>query len=204
MGWTEYNASHYKYIKGRRVIDRKAECDEIFKTEDSYNGKYHLTNLKSAMVGSTYYAAIERINKENPEDRIVFAVVCLTSTDMKNYYNFAYKDMDETCGPYQSNCPKGILDLLTPTESEWANAWRQRCYENLQKKKDPNTLNNLPVGTKIKVVMPFDTTYHNKGQEVILVKATNWKGNRTAWYKGSMKFTAGLMKQLEDCYEIIS
>lgn len=204
MGWVAYCASHYKYVKGKRVVDRKAECDSIFGSEDSYNGAYHLKNLKSAMVGSTYYAAIERTNKDNPEDRIVFAVICLTSTDMTDYHNFAYKDMDETCGPYKCDCPKGILDLLTPTDSEFANAWRKKCYEAHAKKKDPNALKNLPVGTKIKVVMPFDTKYHRKGQEVVLAKCWNWRGNRTGWYKGSMKFTAGLMKYFEDSFEVIA
>ena len=203
MGWTSYNASNYKIIKGRRVVDRKAEMDELFKNEDSYNGKYHMKNLKSAMVGSTYYAAIERVEIENPENRTVGAVICLTSMDMKDHFNFAYKDMDETMGPYQYDCPKGILDLLTPTDNEYANNWRQKCYENHTKKKDPNALKNLPVGTQIKVVLPCDTTYHKAGQEVTLIKGTNWKGNRTGWYKGTMKFTAGLMKMLEDHYEIV-
>ena len=204
MGWTSYHASHYKVKNGIRTVDRKAEMDEIFKDENSYNGKYRLTNLKSAMVGSTYYAAIERIEIENPKNRIVGAVICLTSTDMKDHFNFAYKDMDETMGPYKYDCPNGILDLLTPTENEYALNWRQKCYERITEKKNPNVLKNLPVGTKIKVTMPFDTKYHSAGDEVVLTKCLNWKGNRSAWYKGSMKFTAGLMKMLEEHYEIVS
>src|SRR3546814_8395448 len=35
--------------------------------------------------------------------------------------------MDETVGPCASKCPASILSLLTPTESQWANAWRARC-----------------------------------------------------------------------------
>jgi len=215
MGWTSYHASHYKYVKGKRVIDRKAECDAYF-MEGLNRGYYNV--LKSTMVGSTYYAAIQALKRcagkdENdkyiyediPEnERKTFAVIFLTSTDIKDYYNFSYKDMDETVGPYKRDCPKGILDLLSPTESEWANEWRKECYENLKKKREPNSLRNLPVGTKIKVVLPFDTTYHRAGTEVVLTKCKNWKGNRTAWYKGSMKFTAGLMKLLENCYEVIS
>ena len=40
---------------------------------------------------------------------------------------FGYKDMDETMGPVESECPGVILDLLTPTESSYALAWRARC-----------------------------------------------------------------------------
>ena len=213
MGWTEYRATHYKNGK----VDRKAECDAYF-MEGLNRG--HFDVLKSSMVGSTYYAAVKPLKRSGGKDKNgnyfyidipddehqVFGVVFLTSTNMKDYYNFAYKDMDESCGPCQHDCPKGILDLLTPTESEYANEWRKACYENLKKKKSPNTLSNLPVNTVIKVVMPFDTNYFKKGQEVKLKKCKRWSINRTEWITLTppmCRFTASLMKQLEDNYEII-
>lgn len=215
MGWTSYHASHYKTIKGNRVVDRKAECDAYF-MEGLNRGHYNV--LKSAMVGSTYYAAVQIMKKyigkdENgksiyedlPEnERHIFAAIFLTYTDMKDHFNFGYKDMSESMGPYKYDCPKGILDLLPPTDNEYALEWRKKCYERIEAKKNPNALKNLPIGTKIKVTMPFETKYHKAGDEVILTKCLNWKGNRSAWYKGSMKFTAGLMKMLEEHYEVVS
>ena len=212
MGWTSYRATYYKNGK----IDRKAECDAYF-MEGLNRGHYKV--LKSAMVGSTYYAAVQAILKsagkdENGEykyepipenERRTFGVVFLTSTDRKDYFNFAYKDMDESCGPCQCDCPKGILDLLSPTDNEWALNWRKACYENIAKKKNPNTLNKLPVGSVIKVIMPFNTKYFSEGAEIKLAKRQNWHNTRSAWYAVgySIKFTAGLMKMLEDHYEII-
>lgn len=213
MGWTGYHATHYKNGK----IDRKAECDAYF-MEGLNRG--HFNVLKSSMVGNTYYAAVSPLKKSNGKDdngnyiyvdipeneRIVFGAVFLTSTDAKDYYNFSYKDMDETCGPYKYDCPKGILDLLTPTENEYALEWRKACYENLAKKKNPNALNKLPVGTVIKVIMPFDTNYFKAGQEVRLLKQTKWGSNRTEWITMNgmpCRYTPRLMKMLEDCYEII-
>jgi hypothetical protein len=38
--------------------------------------------------------------------------------------------LDETVGPNESDCPEAILDLLTPTEYPYAQAWRTRCREN--------------------------------------------------------------------------
>ena len=116
MGWTSYHATNYK--NGR--IDRKAECDAYFMgglNKGNYNVK------KSAMVGSVYYAAIENLKRyagkdENgnairedvPEnERETWAAVFLTTTDMKDYFNFGYKDMDETCGPCEDKCPVSIL-----------------------------------------------------------------------------------------------
>jgi hypothetical protein len=36
-------------------------------------------------------------------------------------------------GPCDHDCPAAILDLLTPTDSDWANAWRQKCRARLAK-----------------------------------------------------------------------
>ena len=210
MGWTSYHATHYKNGK----IDRKAECDAYFL--DGLN-RGHYDVLKSSMVGSTYYAAVKPLKKSGGKDENgnyiyvdipeteheVFAVVILTSTDTKDYFNFSYKEMCETSGPYRRDCPKSVLDLLTPTESEWANEWRKDCYENLKKKKDPNKLSNLPVGTVIKVTMPFDTMLYQTGDVVTLTKRDGWSTKRPAWYSPRARFTASLMKMLDGHYEII-
>lgn len=195
MGWTGYHATHYKNGK----VDRKAECDALLNWGDDCR---EVAVLKSAMVGSTYYAAV-RCTKDG--DSRVGAVVCLTSTNSKDYFNFSYKDMDETMGPCRYDCPKGILDLLTPTDNEWANDWRKRCREKLEQKKNPNALNKLPVGTIVQVTMPFDTHYFKKGEVVKLRKDKSLFSNRTNWYvvQRLLKFTPGLMKQLEGCCEII-
>lgn len=212
MGWTSYHATHYK--KGN--VDRKAECDAYF-MEGLNRGYYDV--LKSSMVGSVYYAAVkplkrygdkdangERVIVDIPTDeQQVFGAVFLTSTDSKDYFNFSYKEMDETVGPCYYDCPKGILDLLTPTDSEWANNWRAKCRERLEKKKNPNALNKLPAGTIIQVTMPFDTKFFKKGDIVKLQKRKNWGSNRTSWYviQLSVRFTSSLMKSLEGYYEVI-
>ena len=198
MGWTEYHASHYKNGK----VDRKAEMDALYNWEDE-NRKVEV--LKSSVVGSTYYAAVKSFNKTNGYEHVA-AAVCLTSTKNKDYFNFAYKDMDETCGPYECKCPKGILELLSPTENQNALEWRKACYDNLAAKKNPNGFNKLPVGTVIKVTMPFDSKYFKSGQEVKLLKRTKWGSNRTEWITISgvaCRFPARMMTMLQDSYEII-
>lgn len=207
MGWTSYHATHYKNGK----IDRKAECDAYFL--DGLNAGYYDV-LKSSMVGSTYYAAVKPLKKygsdgkevvDIPEsEQEVIGVVFLTSTDSKDYYNFSYKDMSETMGPYQRECPKSILDLLTPTENTYANEWRKDCYANLAKKKDKDSLNNLPVGSVIRVEMPFDTKYFKRGTVMNLTKCAGWPGQRAKWFASStVYFTASLMKSLDGHYEIV-
>jgi hypothetical protein len=88
--------------------------------------------LRSALVGMrVYYAAIEHVRHEKNE-RIVFAAVCLVRYNPRDRegYIFGYKDMDETVGPNESDCPQAILDLLTPTKYPYAQTWRTRCREN--------------------------------------------------------------------------
>ena len=114
--------------------------------------------------------------------------------------------MDESCGPGQCDCPNSILDLLSPTDNEYANEWRKACYENIAKKKNKNCLSKLPVGTVIKVIMPLDTNYFKQGNEVYLQKRTKWNSNRTEWITKTSpvcRFVPGLMKYLEDKYEVI-
>ena len=180
MGWTWYNANYYK--KGK--IDRKAECDSYFEYK---NSPYKV--LKSSMVGSTYYAAIQKGN-------IVCAAVFLTSTCMNDYYNFGYKDMDETCGPYQYDCPKSILDLLTPTDSEYANEWRRKCKEKRESSKTAFSLSKLPIGTQIKFTLTFDTSRNNKGEEIILTKMQR-TAKSTYWVQGLCYWNRPLMKRVE-------
>jgi len=132
MGWTSYHATHF---------DKHGHIDRKKEVESEFCSGYDV--LKSAMVGSTYYAAVRHPSGE------IFAVVCLTSTNMRDWYNFSYKMISETEGPYESRCPKSILDLLPPTDNEYANKWRQRCRDNLSKPTTVQRLNALPIGTKI-------------------------------------------------------
>lgn len=178
MGWTSYHATHYKNGK----VDRKAEVDKMF-TQSEHDYEYdekvtHLPELKvlkSRMVGSVYYGAVQiNNNKENTSETV--GIVCLTSVDTKDYFNFSYKDMSETSGPCYYDCPKSILDLLTPTDSEWANEWRKRCYEEVENKKT-HDLSKLPIGTKIKFFM-----YGNDKEVVAVKRAPAYQFKTPFWY----------------------
>lgn len=179
MGWTSYHASHYD---SRWNVDRKAECDAYF-MEGLNRGHYNVK--KSAMRGSVYYAAVENlvryagrdengeaIYKSVPENaRKTWAAVFLTSVDSRDYFNFSYKDMDESMGPCECDCPLSILNMLSPTEDEWALAWRQRCREKAQ---DKNTLGKLPIGSIIE--------YEWQGKKQQAVKRDPAYQFKTPWW----------------------
>ena len=189
MGWTSYHAGFYK----NGVVDRKKEIDKMF-TQDESEKYPELNVLKSRMIGSTYYGAIEVKEKGNVVK--VFAMIVLTSTNMNDYFNFSYKDMSETVGPHYYDFPKGILDLLTETDDEYAIGWRNKCRENLQKKKDKTTKGTLPVGSVIKFK-------RYNGEYVILQKMSPMYQFRRAWWYCSDSNTYYPSKHIPDEFEII-
>ena len=133
MGWTGYTAHYYKNGK----VDRKAECDAYF-MEGLNEGHFEI--VKSSMVGSTYYAAVRNLKKcvgtnedgwgiyeDLPEsEQEVRGFVFLTQVKDGELY---YKDMTESMLPYYFDCPKSIIKVLSPTDNENANIWRNKCLE---------------------------------------------------------------------------
>lgn len=203
MGWTSYHAEHYK---SNGTIDRKAECDAYF-LEGLNRGHYEV--LKSAMVGSVYYAAVRCLTRyvgkddngkaiyEDAEGLPVWAAVFLTSTNAKDYFNFSYKDMDETMGPCERSCPVSILKLLSPTDSEWANEWRTACYRKAEQKKSPTSLSNLPIGSKIQYT-------RGDGEIVELVKcAAAYQFKRPFWYRPETGYYVPA-RRIPDDYKVIN
>lgn len=178
MGWTSYHATHYNK-KGQ--VDRVAEVLEICTSASKESGTW--TPIKATAVGSTVYVAVKR---EKPTgENYVYAEVILTSVKSSDYFNFCYKDMDETCGPFQCDCPESILRLLSPTENKNANDWRKRCHENNEEKKvkckDPDSLKNLPMGSVIE--MP-----HWDGTSRTLTKMS-YHSPKTIWADGHYRYT---------------
>jgi hypothetical protein len=93
----------------------------------------------------TYYGAVEKTDRSTGE-RQVFAVIFMLQFYKNDYHNFGYKDMDESVGPYQAECPERILKLLTPTTSQYAQQWRDACWAKINAKKTKPVIN---VGTAL-------------------------------------------------------
>jgi hypothetical protein len=88
--------------------------------------------LRSALVSMrVYYAAVEQVRIATGA-REVWAAICLVRYNPRDRegYIFGYKDMEESMGPYECDCPASILDMLTPTDAQHALQWRARCREN--------------------------------------------------------------------------
>lgn len=114
----------------------RQKAKDWFKQDIELNGRYEV--LDTAIVKrNTLFAAVKDLNTEQ-----VFACIYLLRWSPKSDYNFSYKAMDETVGPYNYDCPKRIMDLLTPTDNDFANQWREkvRMYHKMNDiLKKPNT-----------------------------------------------------------------
>lgn len=169
MGWDYTHATHYTKTG---AIDRKAEVDKHFNWS---NDAQKVEVVRSCMVGGTYYAAVKMTTLSTQEEKTI-AAVALTHADSKDYFNFGVKIMDESMGPCEDRCPASILSLLSPTDSEYANNWRERCRKNIESKKDPHTLKNLPVGAVIRFTL-------QNGECIELLKhAAAYQFKRPFWF----------------------
>ncbi len=131
MGW-DYHHEMAPY-------DRRSIC------RNSIGNGYEV--VKDAVVGTTYYAAVK-----SPRDGKVGAVIILTKIDRNGYCNFGMKFMDEEMAPFERNCPRSVLDALSPTDNEYAIKWRETCWAKIHEPKD-ETLKNAPIGARLKVTL---------------------------------------------------
>lgn len=176
MGWT----TTYK-PKGEPILDFFIRKGVLTWSDDNPN-TYRV--LDSALVNMhTFYAAVEKVNKETGK-RIVWAAVILVSFKRDpncHDFNFSWKDMDESCGPYERNCPERILKLLTPTDNEYALGWRAACWANIEKRK---ARKNLPPGTVLKYgrslfTIEGQTPFHKGRITVIDERGARWAMRRS-------------------------
>lgn len=106
----------------------------------SDDNPYTFRVLDTALIGLTeFYAAVEQVHKETGERSVWAAVIKVTFLRTSRggpwSHNFCYKGMDESMGPFQTNCPERILKLLTPTDCLYAQNWRDDCWAKIEAKK---------------------------------------------------------------------
>ena len=125
MGWE--SASTLNGMKATDFIRRELERGS--------NSQRQYKVLDLAVVGITLYAAVEKVETVEGETprRCVFAVVVLSQGF--HGYGLTWKVIEESMGSYEVNCPARILDLLTDTDSKYANDWREQCRANANRLK---------------------------------------------------------------------
>jgi hypothetical protein len=114
MGWdvtqVGRNITTKKYVVHylKTMYDDSYEVVKIVEGKNNYGEK-------------AFYVAA----KKKGDDK-VFAVVFLTRR--KNGF-ISIKVIGESSGPGQTEAPANFLNLLSPTDSIWANQWRAECLK---------------------------------------------------------------------------
>lgn len=140
MGWT---STTYTKRPGQTMTDWFVDHGVLSYTSD----EYEYSVLKSALKNrTTYYAAVEQKHLATNEVRVFAVVILCRFGKWPGGHNFGWKDMDETAGPYEDDCPESILKLLTPTDYVHANDWRHRCWAKINAKKSRP---KIEVGTQL-------------------------------------------------------
>lgn len=117
MGWTSVNKP--KGMSLDEFFNKEFKCDSL-----KLIGNGYTKNL------SEYYRACYNVEKG-----VYFALVCKIHFG-KGYYNFSYKDMDESENPYLYNCPKRIMDIIERSQpvNDMSKEWRMNVHKVLDTK----------------------------------------------------------------------
>ncbi len=163
MGWLYMHSYHMgghatpkAYLDAQFTYDRKYEDGST----------YAMRVLDSACVGNRVWYAAARVERSGQEPYVI-ALVCLVRWNPRDKEGLVlgYKDMDESMGPCEAECPDRILRLLTSTTNEHALEWRRRCRDRLRLRS-----RSIDDGMHIRLAVPLTFTDGHVGSEFIVVK----------------------------------
>ena len=128
MGWTFF-ADWNKSESRADIIRREFEQQPTDKNPWAYGFEY-ITER-----GATVYAIMWRENPSEGTPRQYFGMVFLTQ---RKRGEFGYKDVEESCGPYETDAPLKMVDMLdklAPNPGGYAEKWRAAVRERHAKKR---------------------------------------------------------------------
>jgi len=170
MGW------YYQPIGGRSTADKdrflRSEIEQIADKP----GKAEIKVIKSAFVGSTWYAAV----RISVPDQTPYTVAYVYLTQMGRDGDFGYKPMDESVGPCEVDCPVGIMNLLTPIDQlpgvGYAADWRARVAAAHERKAGARRQRaRIVSGTRIRFATPLRFT-DGASYDRFIAETMSWRG----------------------------
>jgi hypothetical protein len=133
--------------------------DPLSYLKDKYNydcDTHTLQTLDGARFSNTVYLAVKSTDKKTTRS-FVFAAVILISNTKKD--GFGYKDMSESIGPCQCDCPQRIMRLLSPIADiprpGYTADWRARvAARRIERRQRQQLRNSLHVGSLVTLPSP--------------------------------------------------
>jgi hypothetical protein len=157
MGWTYYHKP-----KGIKAIDSIKEnslgrewCEKHFVTASA--------SLGAVFVVGKFHEPDSKVYVPDADGMVRAILVFKIQSVPKDHYNFGYKDMTETCGPYGCPCPPSIIAAASPLQDpigplpEYSSLKSARNYRegSLAASKAKAAKKALKVGAKIKLPKPL-------------------------------------------------
>lgn len=110
--------------------DKKEQADLVLlRLTRGLDGKV----LDNAVVSSVLYAAIQK-----PDGEVFAAIVPFELVKRGSAWELLYDMESETVGPCDVKCPARILNMLSPTRSEYAINWREKCRSRIKNRRTNN------------------------------------------------------------------
>jgi len=149
MGWLMYD---------RKPTNVKTHLLGLCSWDNSAKGGTKATALDCAIVNlRTAYLAVRLDYADKPSQVVAFVYLLqFPRGERGRPGGFGYKDLDESMGPCEDNCPERILKRLSPLPDapaegrdpyEYARAWRARCWANVEARREAR--DKKVVGTRL-------------------------------------------------------
>jgi hypothetical protein len=157
MGWTYY----YK-PKGIKAIDSIKEnslgrewCEKHFVKASA--------SLGAVFIVGKFHEPESKVYVPDADGMVRAILVYKIQSVPKDHYNFGYKDMEESMGPYGCPCPPSIIEAASPLrdpigpEPEYSSLRSARAYRegSLAAHKAKAAKRALKVGAKVKLPKPL-------------------------------------------------
>ena len=120
----------------------------------------------------------------------VFGCVVLVHYNRSDYFNFWHKEIDESSGPCEDECPERILKLLSPLDEiygppfigpmkqyqsapgQHAREWRARCWANVERRKAQP---KVTPGTVVRFAHPVYFGSYGEYDTFVFVKGSTFE-----------------------------
>lgn len=87
---------------------------------------YTILDDASTKYGRVYYALIEKPALPDKPESAVTPTIFVALINGGRGSDWGYKDMDESMGPVEVDCPLRLIDKAGPPPNDWARDWREK------------------------------------------------------------------------------
>lgn len=135
MGWSYTNFTTLKRMIQEQTAPYNGKDSTYNKDSDTYHEFQCVQHCYRGMsFAGTLWKVVRKTLKMKSDDSVVqteLFIGCdlLRYDNTDNLHAWGVKEMDETCGPCEVNCPESYLDLVPLQDVGYAKQWRERVKE---------------------------------------------------------------------------